>query len=410
MLNVKEALQKLLETCKPINEYTEVHILDSLGRILFEPIISQIDSPLFSNSSMDGFAVNALSLKNASTDNPIELKVVGDIPAGAQNNFVLQFGEALRIMTGAQIPENADVVVPVENTNVQERDPGAGLPDFIKISTKYKSGSYIRNQGEDFQVGTELLNSGHKLKPQDLGILAMLGISNVKVYRKPKIGLLSSGNELLKIGDELEDGKIRETNSFTISALLKELGCEVEFLGIAKDTEDDVVKLLDAAVNNEVDLIISSAGVIVGVYDYLRIVIEKYGYLDVWKINMRPGKPLMFGNYKSIPIIGLPGNPVSSFVGFEVFVRPYLNKMSGNHKWKRIALSAKLTEDIYSDGRESYLRAFLKPNVENQLEVHFNSHQGSGNLYSLSIANGLIIVPPGVKLLNKNQVVQAWLF
>lgn len=409
MLSVNQARDKLLKLVDPINEFVEVPVQEVVGRVLHSSIISNIDSPLFSNSSMDGFAVISSNIKNASMDNPIELKVVGEVPAGYKENYKLQSGEAMRIMTGAPVPENANVVVPVESTNMNDRNHDAKLPDTVKIQTSFEVGAYIRQKGEDFQVGAELLKAGHRLTPQDIGILAMLGIDRINVVRKPVIGLLSSGDELLEIDEELGDGKIRETNSYTLSALISAAGGEVEFLGIAKDTEVDVKNHFDEAVKRGVDLIISSAGVSVGAYDYLRLVIEKHGTLDAWKVNMRPGKPLMFGGYKNIPIVGLPGNPVSSFVGFEVFVRPLLNKIGGDVEWKRLEFSAKLMEDVSSDGRESFLRAFLRSTESGELEAYFHSHQGSGNLYSLSLANGLIIVPPGVKLLHKDEFVKAWL-
>jgi molybdopterin molybdotransferase len=229
----------------------------------------------------------------------------------------------------------------------------------------------------------------------------------VPVYRKPRLGLLSSGDELLPVDASLTPGKIHESNSYTLAAQAEAAGVDLVHLGLAADNEADVRKRLKQAVKEKVDLIVSTAGVSVGAFDFIRAAIEKDGELDFWKVNMRPGKPLAFGRVHGIPFIGLPGNPVSAFVGFEVFVKPALDKMSGLRSQPRPSQKARLAEALDSDGRESYLRAIVS-REDDRLVARLTGHQGSGNIFSLVRANALLIVPSGVKSLPANSDVEIW--
>jgi len=236
----------------------------------------------------------------------------------------------------------------------------------------------------------------------------MLGIAIVPVFRQPRVALLSSGDELIPVEAPLETGKVRDANRYTLTALIEAAGAEVLQLGIAADRQDEVQARLERAVAEGVDLIISSAGVSVGAFDFVKDVVESQGELTFWRVNMRPGKPLAFGSYHNIPFFGLPGNPVSAFVSFEVFVRPTLEKFSGQAFHPRQRICVQLTEPIESDGRESYLRAVVSE--ENGiLTAHLTGHQGSGNLLSLVQANALLIVPAGVKSLATGAVIDAWM-
>jgi len=376
------------------------------GRVLAEEVIA-IDLPRFDNSSVDGFAVMASDVREASPTSPRSLRVVADIPAGASPTLRLASGEAARIMTGAPIPPGADAIVMVEDTDFRQRRAGAALPSSVKVFKAVQSGEHVRRRGMDARAGERLLSAGHVLRPQDLGVLAMLGKANVKVYRRPRLALLSSGDELVDVGMPLGPGKIHDANSYILSALTMEAGGEVIPLGIVSDRREAIRARLDEAVEQQADILVSSAGVSVGAFDFVKEVVETEGELDFWRVNMRPGKPLAFGRYRGVPFIGLPGNPVSAFVGFEVFVRPALEQLAGRERTRRPRILAKLAEPVESDGRESYLRARLEER-QGVFYAKLSGHQGSGNLLSLVRANALLIIPAGVKSLPIDAQVEAW--
>ena len=369
-------------------------------------IVAADDLPPFDNSSMDGFAIRSVDSSNAAPASPLTLSVVTDIPAGSAPKVSLAVGEAARIMTGAQLPAGADAVVPVEDTDFNNRDAGSTAPQAVQISKPANSGENVRPRGMDVRKGNIVLQKGQRINPQTAGILAMLGFPNVEVYKRPRVALLSSGDELLDVNAALESGKIRDSNSYMLAALIKSANAEVLPLGIAKDTRASVINLIEQAVEQNADLIISSAGVSVGAFDYVKEVIESNGALDFWRVNMRPGKPLAFGNYKKIPFIGLPGNPVSAFVGFEVFVRDTIERLSGISDRIRQTVRVRSDEEILSDGRESYLRAIIHEKDGVQI-AKLTGHQGSGNLLSLVQADALLIIPAGVKCVPAGQEVNA---
>jgi molybdopterin molybdotransferase len=407
LLSVDQARERILSHFQPVTTET-LPLAGCSNRVLAQDITATSDLPPFNNSSMDGFAVRAADVLDAVTDSPRSLRVVADIPAGSHPTFSLGPGEAARIMTGAPVPDGADVVIPVEDTNFDNRDAGTAAPDEVQILKSAKSGANVRPRGMDLRAGEVVLNRGRILKPQDLGLLAMLGFANVIIYRKPHIALFSSGDELLPVDAPLEEGKIRDSNSYTLAALIEAAEVDVIRLGVAKDNPDAVQALLEKAVELNVDLILSSAGVSVGAFDFVKQVIESNGKMDFWRVNMRPGKPLAFGEYKGIPFIGLPGNPVSSFVGFEVFVRPTLQRLRGALNGSRQTVRVRCAAQIDSDGRESYLRAQVHEE-EGHFIARLTGHQGSGNLHSLVQANALLIIPAGVKCVPAGQEVNAWL-
>ena len=404
LLSVTEARQRMLAWFAPVQP-DEIPLAQANRRVLSRDIRAGAELPPFDNSSMDGFAVHAADTANA----PVTLPVVADIPAGSYPDFDLPRGSAARIMTGAMLPRLADAVIPVEDTDFSERAPGTPAPKQVTLFAPVRAGDSVRRRGADLKAGETVLAAGHRLRAQDLGLLSMLGAAQVPVYRRPRIGLLSSGDELLPPEMPLLPGKVRDANSYTLAALMDNLGCEVVPLGIAADTAADVRSRLDQAAAEKVDLILSSAGVSVGAYDFIKDVIESNGELSFWRVNMRPGKPLAFGQYKGIPFIGLPGNPVSAFVGFEVFVRPVVEKLSGLTPRPRPVTRVSLAEAVESDGRESYLRAVVT--FENGRPLaRLAGHQGSGNLRSVVLANALLIIPSGVKSLPPAAEVDAWLY
>jgi molybdopterin molybdotransferase len=407
LLSVSEARERILSQFHPVKTET-LQLADSYNRVLARDVQATDDLPLFDNSSMDGFAVRAMDVGDATAESPHSLRVVADIPAGSSPSVILAPGEAARIMTGAHMPEGADAVVPVENTDFDNRDAGSLAPEVVAIRKAAAVGENVRRRGIDLHAGDTFLLAGRQLKPQDLGLLAMLGNSSVTVYHKPRVALLSSGDELVDPDAPLERGKIRDSNSYTLAALIESAGAQALRLGVARDNYESVHHLFERAVYLRVDLILSSAGVSVGAFDYVKQVIEASGKMDFWRVNMRPGKPVAFGEYKGIPVIGLPGNPVSAFVGFEVFVRPAIQKLGGLTQGSRQIVWVKCVDKIDSDGRESYLRAEVREE-DGSLVARLTGHQGSGNLHSLVQANALLIIPAGVKCVPAGQEITAWI-
>ncbi|MCE9646472.1 MAG: molybdopterin molybdotransferase MoeA [Chloroflexi bacterium] len=405
MLSVTEARERILSHFQTTAAET-LPLVDCANRVLARDIAAAYDLPLFNNSSMDGFAIRAEDSVPAAAGSSVTLSVVADIPAGSVPTVTLAKGQAARIMTGAQVPAGADAVVPVEDTDFHSREAGTTAPQTISIAKNVKPGENVRLHGTDLKTGDVILHKGRKLKPQDLGLLAMLGIAEVPVHRILRVALLSSGDELIPVDAPLSAGKIHDSNSYALAALIESAGAQVLRLGVARDTRASVTALLEKAITEKVDLILSSAGVSVGAFDFVKEVIEANGKLDFWKVNMRPGKPLAFGEYQGCKFIGLPGNPVSAFVGFEIFVRPVLEKLGGQLPGGRPTVRVRCEEQIDSDGRESYLRARVRH--ENGISsASLTGHQGSGNLLSLVQANALLIIPAGVKCVPVGQEVDA---
>lgn len=416
LLSVKDARAHILSAFQPVpTEQVEISVCS--GRILAQAVHAPADLPAFDNSSMDGFAVRAQDIQSASNERPVSLVVIGDIPAGKVPGFSLEAGQAARVMTGAPIPTGADAVVPVENTDrwnfdaenqtQSNQQPSEIVPNTISVLTSVKIGDYIRPRGQDIRAGQPLLMPGRKLLPQDAGLLASIGHASVTVYRQPRVALLSSGDELVQPGMPLSPGQIYDSNQTTLAALLRQAGAQVFALGIVRDDPEQVSLALNRCLDLQVDLIVTSAGVSVGAFDYIRHVIETHGKLSFWRVNMRPGKPLAFGFYQGIPLIGLPGNPVSSYVGCRVFVLPAIQQLAGLSQTTRPLLHAIITHPIESDGRESYLRAIVQEQ-DGQWVASLTGHQGSGNLLSLVQANALLIVPSGVKSLPSGSEVEFW--
>jgi molybdopterin molybdotransferase len=407
LLSVDEARERILSTLRPVTTES-LPLAKCADRVLAQDIAAANDLPLFDNSSMDGFAIRAADVVNAAAASPRSLRVVADIPAGSHPTVLLTQGEAARIMTGAQLPEGADAVVPVEDTDFDHREAGTPAPNEVQIFKPAKSGDNARRRGTDIRAGEVVLRRGRALKAQDLGLLAMLGISRITLYQKPRIALFSSGDELLEVGAPLESGKIHDSNSYMLTPLIEAAGADVIQLGVARDNRESLKGLLEKAVELGADLILSSAGVSVGAFDFVKEVVESNGRMDFWRVNMRPGKPLAFGEYGSIPFIGLPGNPVSAFIAFEVFARAAIGRLGGMETTLRRTVRVRCEKQIDSDGRESYLRARVREE-NGVLMANLTGHQGSGNLNSLVQATALLIIPAGVKCVPAGEEVHAWL-
>jgi molybdopterin molybdotransferase len=396
MLSVDQALTNVLDAFQRLPAEL-IPIADGLGRVLAQNVVSAQALPPFPNSSMDGYAVRAADVAHASNTTPIQLAIVGDIPAGVVPSLTVGAGQAARIMTGAMMPDGADTVVPIEQTDhasFRSGDAPAAPLITVNILKGSRAGDYVRPVGEDIAAGAVVLRSGRVLRAADLGVLAGLGITQIEVIRRPLVAVLSTGDELLTADQPLEAGKIRDMNGYTITALAQGLGARAVFLGIARDTDADVRAKLQQAVDMHADVIISTAGVSVGAFDVVKSVIESMGSLGFWKVNMRPGKPLAFGAVQSIPFLGLPGNPVSAMVSFEVFARPAILKLAGK-AYQADMSEAELAEPMQSDGRRTYMRVTLERN-SGSLIAHSTGTQSSGALSSLVAADGLMIIPEGV--------------
>lgn len=407
MISVSEAQQRILSHFSQL-EAISLPIDATTGRVLARDVISNTYLPPFDNSSVDGFAVYFQDVANANPDFPTTLKVTSDIPAGSSTFVPIQSGECARIMTGAPIPPGSDAVVMLEETDSNQNPAGTNAPQSVSIFRQVGKDDNIRRRGSDITPGKSILFARAKLRPQDIGVLAMLGISHVEVTRKPRVVIFSSGDELLAVDQPLRPGSIHDSNSVMLTALCIRENCEVSHLGIAADRYESVEEILNQAAEIQPDIIISSAGVSVGAYDFVKNVVESSGNLNFWKVNMRPGKPLAFGHYKGIRFFGLPGNPVSSFVSFLLFVQPALRQLSGTEINAGTRVKVVLLEQVESDGRESYLRAIVT-REGSRVSARLAGHQGSSNLLSLVQANALLIIPSGVKSCPPGSEVEAWI-
>ncbi|MCI0399516.1 MAG: molybdopterin molybdotransferase MoeA [Chloroflexi bacterium] len=393
-LTVAEALQAVLAGVSVLPAES-IPLLPALGRVLAGPVVAQDSLPPFANSSMDGYALRAADLVGASRERPATLRVVADIAAGAVWEAHLGEGTAARIMTGAPLPAGADAVVPVEETNEPWRDPERPLPGQIEVYRPVNPGDYVRWPGEDIQADEVVLPAGHVLRPQEIGVLAALGVAQVQVVRRPRVGILATGDELIGVEEPLRPGKIRNSNGYAQAAQVLAMGAELVALGVAGDTEADVRAKLQRGLEAGVDLFVSSAGVSVGAYDVVKAVLEQEGNVTFWRVRMRPGKPLAYGRYGGVPYLGLPGNPVSAMVSFERFARPAIRKMAGHTTLERPQVQVVMQEEIRSDGRESYLRAIVTRGPAGY-QATTTGGQGSHIMTSLVKANALVIVPEGV--------------
>jgi molybdopterin molybdotransferase len=391
LLNVDTALEKILSQISTLN-HEQVSLTESLGRVIAQDIASPIDLPSFDNSAMDGYAIHFEDSHNASELTPISLSVIMDIPAGKTPTDPLNAGQAARIMTGAPIPQGATAVVPVEHTSDDwEKGDSPPLPKSVNILIPSHDGANIRRIGENIQIGGTVITVGTIIGPAEIGMLAGIGCTDITVTRKPKVIILTTGNELVDIDQPLTSGKIRDTNSYTLASLIELAGGIPIRLPIANDSMDSIRNLYAEAIQHNPDMIISSAGVSVGTADLVKVVMQELGNIDFWRINLRPGKPLAYGTIQNIPFFGLPGNPVSAMITFEVFVRPSLAKMAGLPHHPNL-VKATTAENMTSDGRRSYNRVTLERNNDT-LIAKSTGTQSSGALMSMVLADGLIIIP-----------------
>ncbi len=398
MISVEEALAEILSHVQPL-EPERVPILDALGRVLAEEIVSDADIPPFANSAMDGYAVCAADVAAASPESPARLAVTGSVAAGYTARAPLARGTATRIMTGAPLPEGADAVVPFEITNDADRSKEARLAapaTVIEVRAAVRPHDHVRAAGEDIHRGEIVMAHGRIIRPQEIGVLASLGHESVLVHRRPRVAILATGDELLEVHEPLAPGKIRNSNEYTNAALVARTGGIPLRLGIARDTRADLTDKIRAGLAQGADLFLTSGGVSVGDYDVVKDVLGTEGRMQFWQVNMKPGKPLAFGLLAGgAPLIGLPGNPVSAMVSFEQFARPAILKMLGHADLAKPSIQALLDEPLDSSGRRTFARVIVVLR-DGRYHARITGEQGSGVLTSMSRANGLAIVPEGI--------------
>jgi molybdopterin molybdotransferase len=399
MISVEEALEKVLSYVEVL-EPERKPILGCLGQVLAEDVYSTIDIPPLDNSAMDGYALRAKDTRGASESSPRYLVVVGEVAAGSMPAKEVRPGTAIRIMTGAPLPEGADAVVRFEDTDEVSRKSSRGDLLQIGILCQAKKRLNIRGRGEDIAKGDLVLKKGKVLRPQEIGVLASLGRSTALVIRRPIVAILATGDELIGVDQPLAPGKIYDSNTYTIAAEVSRYGGIPKILGIGRDSVQSLTKKIDEGL--DADILITSGGVSKGDYDIVKDVLAEHGEVGFWTVCMKPGKPLAFGVIKKVeggrrkrkvPHLGLPGNPVSSMITFEQFARPAILKMTGKKILAKPAIRAIIENDIVdTDGRRLFARVMVTKRG-GQYYASVTGPQGSGILTSMAKANGLAIIP-----------------
>jgi molybdopterin molybdotransferase len=381
MRPMEQALELLLARARAVTAVEPLDTGQALGRVLAEPLTSRIDVPPWDNSAMDGYAVGSSGLHGGAG----RLRVTQRIPAGGRAR-PLAPGTAARIFTGAPLPEGADAVV------MQEACVRDG--DWVRIDAAVAAGENVRRRGEDLRAGDRVLEPGRLLEAQHLGLAASLGLARLRVFRRLRVAIFSTGDELVMPGAQLAPGQIYNSNQFTLRGLVETLGCEVLNLGIVEDSFEATCAALSRAAQ-EADLVLASGGVSVGEEDHVKPAMERLGMLELWQLAIRPGKPLAFGHIGATPFIGSPGNPVSLFVTFCLFARPFIRRMQGVvGDLTPLSLRARADFDWPRAGvRREFARARLEPDDDGQQRVRVHRSRSSGVLSSVTWANGLAVIP-----------------
>lgn len=375
------------EVLSSLNRLPQEHVdlLQARGLVLAEPVVAAHDLPPFANSAMDGYAVIAGDL----ADGPVDLTVLEDVAAGSVPTRVVSPGTAVKIMTGAPMPAGADAIVRVEDT-----EPGSGR---VRILVPVPRGESVRPAGDDVPAGTVVLEAGERLTPARMGVCASLGYHAPLVGRRPRVAVMSTGDEIVPAhSEELQPGKIRDANRFTLSGALAELGAEPLDYGIVGDDRGELQRRLAEAAE-EGDVVVTSGGVSMGEYDVVKHLLKEMGSVDFWRVAMKPAKPFGFGRVADTPFFGLPGNPVSVAIAFEQFVRPGLLHMMGATRLFRPRTKAILEQSVRTDStRTEFLRVTLTPGVDGVMRARLSGGQGSNILTALAAADALVVIPVGI--------------
>ena len=384
MLSVEAALARFLEYFHPL-EPERVPIPNALNRVLAEDIVAAYDIPPHANSAMDGYAVRVEDTAGAREDAPRKLRVAGQLAAGYTRDAPFEPETAIRIMTGAPIPPGVNAVIPFEETT---RDG-----DGILVTRRYPHDANIRAAGEDVHAGETVLTRGAVLRPQEIGMLAAMGQTSVAVVRRPRVAVLSTGDEVVDVSEPLAPGKIRDANGYSVAAAVVKYGGVPLRLGIARDRVEELTAKIREGLAQRADLFVTSGGVSVGDFDVVRQVLAAEGEIAFWRVRMKPGKPLAFGTIQGVPLLGLPGNPVSALMSFELFGRAALLKMQGKTRLTKPTIEATLVDEIKrKDNRRHYVRVRLETRG-GETFAHLTGDQGSGILLSMVRADGIAIIP-----------------
>lgn len=398
MISVEDARERILSVFARL-EVERKPLLEALGQVLAEDVFAPFDIPPLDNTAMDGYAVRAGDTTGASEATPRELRVIADLAAGYVLETPVGPGEAVRIMTGAPIPPGADAVVPFEETDEPLRDvnQAAQKAASVRVFKGADRGANVRFRAEDMKAGQQVVGAGRVVRASEVGVLASVGLTRIPVYRRPVVAILSTGDEITEPGQPLKPGHIYDANAHSVAAMVTRLGGIPRLLGIARDTIEDLTEKIHAGL--DADFLVTSAGVSRGDFDVVKDVLAREGAINFWTVRMRPGKPLAFGVFngpggRKVPHLGLPGNPVSSMVSFELFGRPAIFKMMGRSDWERPVVRATLAQDVVNpDPRRFYARCIVTAGPDGRYSADLTGPQGSGILTSMSAANGLAIVP-----------------
>jgi molybdopterin molybdotransferase len=399
MIGVDEALAAILSRFSPL-ECEERPLLEAVGQVLCRDVVSPFDVPPLTNAAMDGYAVRAEDTAAAGESRPIRLRVVEDLPAGRCAVHRVEPGTAIRIMTGAPLPEGADTVVQFELTGEGRGEPRG---DAVTVFAPCPPAINIRRAGEDLRGGEVTLGAGAAVRPAEVGVLATMGRTTAPVHRRPRVAILSTGDELLQPGQPWAPGKIYDANAFTLAAMVDRAGGVPLMLGAAPDRLDDLIARVDAS--EGADLLVTSAGVSAGDYDVVKQALTTLGEVTFYQVSMRPGRPLAFGDLRGVPLLGVPGNPVASAISFELFGRPAIRKMLGYRAWARPEVEAEFEGSIDNyDRRRSFYRVTLREGV-----ARLTGPQGSGISRSLALADGLMVVGEQTASVASGDRVRVWL-
>ena len=382
-MTVDDAVQKILDQIQPLASFTQLNLRQCQNRILFEDIYSPFDVPGHNNSAMDGYAVASRDLPDSDIK---RFRVIGSAFAGQPFDGEIQPNECVRIMTGAIVPSATDAIVIQEDVNVIDEQT-------IEIGGGHKQHQNIRFSGEDIRQGSVVLPRGHQVSAADLGVLASLGINELKVFRRPRVSFFSTGDELKSIGEALNKGEIYDSNRYSLFGLLSDCDVDLIDMGVVRDDPDSLRETLLAAAASS-DVVLTSGGVSVGEADYIKDILQQIGQMDFWKILMKPGRPLTFGAIDDALFFGLPGNPVAVMVTFYQFVLPALKKLKGVPFAPPLRLQATCLNNIRkSPGRKEFQRGIVSNDENGDLQVELTGRQGSGILTSMSEANCFIVLP-----------------